>query len=175
MPEIFLITGIQAAGKSTVAQHLAERFPRSAHVREVFSQMIVNGREPMEPDAGVEAARQLDLRYRQAAATAESFAENGFVAIVQDNIYGEHLTRFVERIAFRPLNVIVLVPRPDVVSRREAERAKTAYRPGSWTVEGLDKALRAETPRIGLWLDTSDQTPDETVDEILRRKDEARV
>jgi adenylylsulfate kinase-like enzyme len=30
---VVLITGIQAAGKSTVAQALAERLPRSVHVR----------------------------------------------------------------------------------------------------------------------------------------------
>jgi adenylylsulfate kinase-like enzyme len=30
---IVMITGVQAAGKSTVAQALAERLPRSVHVR----------------------------------------------------------------------------------------------------------------------------------------------
>ena len=34
-------------------------------------------------------------------------------------------------------------------------------------METLDAGLRNDTPRIGLWLDSSDQTPDETVDEIL--------
>jgi hypothetical protein len=32
---IILVTGIQAAGKSTIAQMLAERLPRSVHVRGV--------------------------------------------------------------------------------------------------------------------------------------------
>ncbi len=42
---VFLITGISAAGKSTVAQQLAERLTRSVHVRgDTFRQMIVNGR-----------------------------------------------------------------------------------------------------------------------------------
>jgi hypothetical protein len=50
-----------------------------------------------------------------------------------------------------------------------------AYRPGSWTIEELDRALREETPRLGLWLDNSDQTPTETVDEILARREEARL
>ena len=38
-----------------------------------------------------------------------------------------------------------------------------------WTVALLDRALRQQTPRLGLWLDTTDQTPEETVDEILDR------
>ena len=33
----------------------------------------------------------------------------------------------------------------------------------------LDEVLRHETPRIGLWIDSSVQTPDETVEEILDR------
>lgn len=42
---IVLITGIQAAGKSTIAQALAERLPRSVHVRgDLFRRMVVNGR-----------------------------------------------------------------------------------------------------------------------------------
>ena len=53
------------------------------------------------------------------------------------------------------------------MTARAAGRAKTAY--GDYTVAGLDAALRRDTPRIGLWLDTTDQTPRQTAAEILRR------
>ncbi|MFC5288181.1 hypothetical protein ACFPM7_14065 [Actinokineospora guangxiensis] len=33
----------------------------------------------------------------------------------------------------------------------------------------LGKGPRTETPRIGLWLDTSGQTPEQTVEEVLAR------
>ena len=33
----------------------------------------------------------------------------------------------------------------------------------------LDAHLRQETPRIGLWLDTSEQTLERTTDELLAR------
>lgn len=33
MPGVVLVTGVMASGKSTVAQALAERLPRAAHVR----------------------------------------------------------------------------------------------------------------------------------------------
>ena len=39
----------------------------------------------------------------------------------------------------------------------------------------LDHSLRAETPRLGLWLDSSELSVGETVEEILRRIDESRV
>lgn len=51
---ILLITGIQAAGKSTVAQLLAERLPRSVHVRgDLFRRMVINGRADMTPSPPV--------------------------------------------------------------------------------------------------------------------------
>lgn len=47
-PKRFVVTGIMAAGKSTVAQTLAARFERSAHVRgDSFRKAAVNGYEAM--------------------------------------------------------------------------------------------------------------------------------
>jgi chloramphenicol 3-O-phosphotransferase len=43
-----LITGIPAAGKSTVADRLARRFSRGVHVRgDLFRRMVVTGRHEM--------------------------------------------------------------------------------------------------------------------------------
>ena len=71
--------------------------------------------------------------------------------------------------------VVVLAPRVDVVEQREASRQKVAYRTGDLSPAALDDALRSETPRLGLWIDSSEQSPDETVDEIERRSGEALV
>ncbi|HEY3010247.1 MAG TPA: AAA family ATPase [Micromonosporaceae bacterium] len=165
---IILITGIQAAGKSTIAQALAGRLPRSVHVRgDTFRRMVVNDRAEMTPDPSEEAIRQLRLRYRLAAIVTDEYFRAGFTVVVQDIILGEHLDEVTRSIGGRPLLVVVLTPRPDVVAARETARGKDAY--DEWTVAELDRALRQETPRIGLWLDTSDQTPGQTVDEILAR------
>jgi hypothetical protein len=129
----------------------------------------------MRPGAPPEAERQLDLRYRLGATTADAYFGAGFTVVVQDIVMGPALLTYVDRITSRPLHVIVLVPRADVVATREAARSKSAYHSDGPSIEDLDRYIRAETPRIGLWLDNSDQTPDETVDEILSRLDEARV
>lgn len=172
----YLLTGISAAGKSTVGQLLAERFPRSVHVRgDVFRRMVVGGREQMRSGAPPEAERQLDLRYRLAATAADAYAAAGFTVVVQDIVVGPALGAYVERIASRPLHVVVLVPSLDAVNRRERERAKTAYVADGPSPADLDRYLREHTPRIGLWLDTTEQRPEQTVDEILARADEALV
>ena len=63
--------------------------------------------------------------------------------------------------------VVVLCPNTAVVAAREAARAKKGY--GVWSVEQLDAVLRNETPRIGMWLDSSELSPEETVNEIIER------
>ncbi|WP_446211873.1 AAA family ATPase [Micromonospora sp. IBSANI012] len=167
-PTIVLITGIMAAGKSTVAEELAIRLPRSVHVRgDLFRRMVVNGRAEMTAELSEEAWRQLRLRYDLAAQTADGYVEAGFTVVLQDVVVGPELPAMVERIRHRPLLVVVLAPRPEVVAAREQARPKTGY--GDWPVADFDAGFRADTPRIGLWLDTSEQTPAQTVDEILGR------
>ncbi|GGK99885.1 AAA family ATPase [Nocardia jinanensis] len=166
MSAVYLITGIQAAGKSTVAQALAERLPRSAHVRgDAFRRFVVNGRAEMSAQPTPAALEQLRLRHRLAAATADEYAHAGFTAILQDVVLGEFLPWTIERIRTDPLYVVVLAPHSEAVAAREAGRDKNAY--GEFSVSTLDTVLRETTPRLGTWLDTSDLTVDETVEAIL--------
>ena len=173
-PSVVLVTGIMGAGKSTVAQALAEQLPKAAHVRgDLFRRMIVAGGAPMLPNAGDEARSQLRLRYRMGASVADAFAAGGFTAVYQDIILGDDLREVVASVRTRPLFVIVLVPRPEIALRRaDARHKESGY--GEWTAEALHELLLG-TPRIGLWLDTSDQTAEQSVSAILARLDEARI
>lgn len=94
--------------------------------------------------------------------------------MMQDVVLGEELAAYVERVRTRPLYVVVLAPEPRAVAEREAGRGKSGYGAG-WTVESLDRVLREETPRIGLWLDTTGQSVEQTVDAVLAGLDRARV
>jgi cytidylate kinase len=171
---VVLITGVMAAGKSTVAQELAARLPRAAHVRgDAFRRMIVSGRAELLPETHAEADAQLRLRYRLSAAAADTYAAEGLAAVVQDIVLGPDLPAYLAMVRTRPRYAVVLAPGPEAVARREAGRHKRGY--GAWTIEALDRSLREETPRLGLWLDTSGLTPEETVDAILDRLPEALV
>src|SRR6478609_3290520 len=102
-PGVVVVTGISASGKSTVAQLLAERLPRSAHVRgDQFRRMVVGGREDMAAEPSDEAYRQLRLRYRLAAQAADGFAVAGFTTVLQDVAVGPVLEDLVDAVHFRP-------------------------------------------------------------------------
>jgi predicted kinase len=163
---VFLITGPSASGKTTVARLLAERFPRGVHVEgDVFRRSIVTGRQEATPELSAEALSQLRLRYRLAAAAADGYFDEGFTVVLDDVVAGPLLTEYVELIESRPLHVVVLLPTIQAIAEREAGRVETGYH--SYSVEQLYEAFVNETPRIGLWLDTSELTPEETVDAIL--------
>jgi predicted kinase len=173
-PLLLLITGIMAAGKSTVAQHVAESLPRSVHLRgDAFRRMIINSRAEMSLELSPEAQAQLQLRYAISASVAANYLDAGFSVVYQDIILGDDLREAVQRLQRYIPHVVVLCPRPDVVTAREAGRAKTGY--GKLSVTDFDAMMHRVTPRIGLWLDTSEQSPAQSAAHILAHLHHARV
>ena len=171
---VIVVTGAMAAGKSTVADLLAIRLPKSVHIHgDVFRRMVVNGRADMTPNPSPDAIGQLNLRYDLAAMAADRYAEEGYDVIVQDVILGKDLADFVKRIETPERYLVVLSPSVSAMEWREEQRSKDGYvhlSPGA-----LDDVLRRETAQIGYWLDSSTQTPDETVDDILTNLERAAV
>ena len=169
-PVIIVITGVMAAGKSTVARRLAGRFARGVHIEaDALHRLIVSGRAgvraPGTPRG--EAARQLRLRLRQLCLLGRSFFEAGFTVVLDDLILGERWAQLREELRGLPVALVVLAPRMEVVVQRDADRAQPTQ--GVAWAQYLDAMLRATMANSGLWIDTSAQTPDETVADILRQ------
>ncbi|MBW4635098.1 MAG: AAA family ATPase [Iphinoe sp. HA4291-MV1] len=174
-PQVILITGNMAAGKSSVAQAVAEQLPKSVHLRgDIFRRMIVNGQAQMTLDLSAEGYQQLRLRYRLAAMAAKLYLQAGFTVVYQDIIIGSELSEVITYYHDTPVSVIVLCPRPDVVAARDTAREKTGYA-NEEMVHAFDYVLRTETPRLGYWLDTSDLTVAQTANHILKHLPQAAV
>jgi hypothetical protein len=171
---IFLITGAQAAGKSTVGRLLAERFDRGAFVEgDLMWKLIVSGAENMGgAQPSDEAVRQFTLRLRHGAMLADSLYENDFTAVHADIVMGHGLPLYVDMVRNRPLYIVMLYPSQAAVVARERARDKRAYRDLGQTLEEAVATFYEwidESDRVGLWLDSTGQTPEETVDEIIAR------
>jgi len=150
---------------------LAQRFERGVHVEgDVLHHMIVSGgewvREPGEPYG--EAERQYLLRLKHMCLLGISFAEAGFTAVLDDIVLGESWRYVQKQLQGMPFSLIVLAPRVEVVAQqRDLSRAKRPLGE-AWAVY-LDHVLRTTMVGVGCWIDSSDQAPDETVDQVLRQ------
>jgi hypothetical protein len=59
----------------------------------------------------------------------------------------------------------VLAPQGDIVQQRYLKRPKTTQ--GKIWTEYLDQVPRTTMAGIGVWVDTSELTPEETIEQIL--------
>lgn len=164
---LFVISGVPASGKTTVSRLLAGRLDRAVCVPgDAIREMVVTGRADMRPDPGEPELHQLLLRYQGALAVAAIYLDAGFDVVVEDVIIGPMLPKFL---AFAPVPEVYLVfldPAATAVADRDRGRSKTGYG-GDWNIGQLRDVLHVETDRLGLWLDSTELSAEETVDRIL--------
>src|SRR5689334_19466054 len=100
-PSLFVISGTQGAGKSTVAALLARRFERGAWVSaDALQRMIVaGGRWPEGPTMSGDAERQLWLRLHHACLLGRSFVAAGITAVLDDIVIGGRVDHLLDMLA----------------------------------------------------------------------------
>jgi adenylylsulfate kinase-like enzyme len=167
-PAAYLIAGIPGAGKTTVSRLLAEQFPRGAHIEaDKLQEMIVSGGLWPDQEPRTEAMRQLELKARGAAALADGMVSAGIVPVIDDVIVGRaRVATYLEALHARPLHLVFLAPPLEVALRRDRERG---YKSVGDHWAHLDAELRAKLSGYGVWIDSGELTPEETMHEILAR------
>lgn len=160
-----IITGIPGAGKSTIAHALASRAPLAAHLDiDTIYELIVGG-IVFRSDSPAEDWWQLDLARKNIALLANSFAARGVLPIIDDVIADRLVLERYISVLVHPLRLVVLAPSLSSVMKRDAARQKHVAQ--QWS--HLAKPMARELLGIGLWLNTTGLTIDETVASIERQ------
>ena len=164
-----IVSGMPGAGKSTVTRLAARLLPRAAQVKaDDLNEMILSGRVWALGQPADEAARQQELCERNLTSVANNFVDFGFTVLMDELVRDRaELDLLLRLTAPRPVALVTLAPRIDVCEHRNARRDPDE----SWQFDGyveLEATLWRELGDAGWWFDTSDLSPEETAEQIVR-------
>jgi chloramphenicol 3-O-phosphotransferase len=166
MADILVLTGPPASGKSSVAEALAERYDRVAHVEVDTLRHFITPTGYIPPGRpGFE--RQQALAVRNACALAANFIAERIAVIIDDVIVTEaDLSLYLDglKAAAAPVHVVRLMPRVEVCLERNRTRREGRMNPER--VETVYREMAAVPQLRGVTIDNSELTAYQTSDKL---------
>jgi predicted kinase len=169
LPSCVLVSGMPAAGKSTVSGLAARMIPRAARVKaDDVNELILSGRVWRLGAPADEAGRQAELCDRNLCCLANNFVDSGFTVLIDQLVTDPGELAFLAGLlAPRPVLLVTLAPTVEVCQQRNRMRTHDER----WEFDGYDR-LAADLSQyfrdVGWWFDTSALTPQQTAEQLVR-------
>lgn len=175
---VVIVTGPAGVGKSTIARELCLRFDRAAHINvDSLRDMVVSGYASPIPGVSdpTAAEEQIRLGIANAAALARNFSEAGILPVIDDVLEASgELDTYLDALGpGADLRLITLLADRAILARRDAARPRDQQM-GARS-QDLHHIFMTNGETRGVRLDTSHQTPEDSVDIILEQLEDARV
>jgi chloramphenicol 3-O-phosphotransferase len=165
--DILIITGAPGAGKTTVAEALAERYDRVAHIQVDVLRHFVTPTAYASPARGGPAwETQRSLAIRNACDLARNFIEARFGVIIDDVVGPQGLAAYLEGLepVAVPVHFVRLMPRLEVCEERDRARREERVAPGR--VQVVHAFLESAGEHAGATIDNSDLSPQAAADKL---------
>ncbi len=160
---LIIITGPPAAGKTTIAEKLSEKFPKTVHLSKDFIYHLVESGHFNPWDPSPEAKKQFLLNDRVILYIIKTYLNAGYIVIIEGVFGDKHFNEYKR--LFKFIKAFTLLPSLNIIQARDKKRSPEKRI--SHRLKPLHEAYSTSASKNFVVIDNSYQSIVQTTDLIF--------